>query len=258
MSFEFPLVFFTVLTQLAAGLAICLCWQTWIKPDQGEDKSFRQAWLWTAGVSAVGLIASLCHLGQPFSAYRALANLSASSLSWEVLAFCCFTALAFLCYFCRSRALALLTALVGALGLVTQGMTYASPSMPAINNVAPMAIFWLSALALGGSSLTLIMTKESSLAARIAMGALIVVLLLAPSIWLSGTATMRESGLMWFESGGFWCGVALLFLAFVATWFDKGGKILRFASLFCGVLLTRMIFFADTVHTASNLGLPFN
>ncbi|MBD5608591.1 MAG: dimethyl sulfoxide reductase anchor subunit, partial [Desulfovibrio sp.] len=119
MSFEFPLVFFTVLTQLAAGLAIYLCWQMWIKPDLDENKAWKQAWLWTAGVSVVGLIASLCHLGQPFSAYRALSNLSASSLSWEVLAFCCFTALAFLCYFWRSRALALLTALFGALGLVT-------------------------------------------------------------------------------------------------------------------------------------------
>ncbi|MDE5831752.1 MAG: dimethyl sulfoxide reductase anchor subunit [Desulfovibrio sp.] len=257
MSFEFPLVFFTVLTQLACGMAIFLCWRMWINPDS-DDLPKRRAWLWTGGVAAVGLIASLCHLGQPFQAYMALINLGASSLSWEVLAFSCFTALAFLVYFVYSRALALLAAIIGAVGLFTQGLTYAPPSMPAINNVFPMVVFWLSAIALGASSLTLIRSAEYNLAGRLAMCALIAVLLIAPSIWLSGSTTMRETGLLWLKSGGFWCGAVLILLAFVATWFDKGGKILRFASLFCGVFLTRMIFFSGTVHTASNMGLPFN
>lgn len=257
MSFEYPLVFFTVLTQLATGLAFFLCWQIWINPDE-TGKGWQQAWLWTGALSAIGLIASLCHLGQPFSAWKALYNLGASSLSWEALGFACFTFLAFLVFFLPTRGWALLAAITGAFSLVTQGMTYAPPSMPAINNAFPMAIFWLSAFTLGASGITLIRKPESSLAGRIAIIALMAVMLIAPAIWTSGSITMANSASLWLNSGWFWCGVVLIALALAATWFDKGYKSLRFASLFIGIFFTRMVFFADTVHTAQVLGLPFN
>lgn len=45
MSYEFPLVFFTVLSQLAAGLAIFLCWNMWITNEAENANLSRKAWL---------------------------------------------------------------------------------------------------------------------------------------------------------------------------------------------------------------------
>lgn len=256
MSFEFPLVLFTILSQLAVGLAFLLCRA--MLAHENESISWHRAWLCTAAISAAALIASLWHLGHPFEAFRALENLFASSLSWEVLGFSCFTALAVATYFSHTRTLAILTTCVGAFSLFTQGLTYAPPSMPAIHNALPMAIFLLSAIALGGSALTLSRPQEFSLPARISMLALIVALLAGPAIWESGSATMQATASLWLHSPWFWAGLFLIVMALITTWFDAGGKFVRFASLLCGIFFTRMVFFADTVHTATNLGLPFN
>lgn len=257
MSFEFPLVFFTVLTQLGAGMAIFLCWSLY-SSSQDRNK-IKKAWICITAVSCIGLVLSLFHLGHPFDAYKALYNLGASWLSWEGLGFACFCGLAFINIFCYSRALAVLTALVGAFSLFAQGMTYSPPSIPALNNLLPMAIFWLSALALGACAVAVHLQETHENIIRFLVFALLIVLLAAPAIWISGTTTMRESSDLWATSPWFWAGIILVAFALAATWlFAKRNVKVQAICLLCGIICTRMVFFADTAHTAANLGLPFN
>lgn len=256
MSFEFPLVIFTVLSQLASGMAIFLCWSMYAYPD--AQASIRKSWLWVGVISICGLIASLFHLGHPFMAYKALYNLGASWLSWEGLGFAVFCLLAFITWLKPSRMLGIVTALVGAYSLIAQGLTYAPPSIPALHNALPMALFWLSALAMGGCFLAFVAPGKHELAARFAMLALIAALLGGPAIWVSGTPTMQASSALWASSPWFWIGVALIAAALIATWSAARSAKWQLAALICGIFFTRMVFFADTMHTAAHIGLPYN
>lgn len=85
MTAEWPLIAFTVLSQLAAGLAVFLALP-------GRPAS-RTGWLSVFVVGAAGLLASLFHLGQPLRAASALNGLGTSWLSAEGLLFGVFTAL---------------------------------------------------------------------------------------------------------------------------------------------------------------------
>lgn len=259
MSFEFPLVFFTVLTQLGAGASMFLCWHVFTNSDPDNMPAIKQGWICITVISCIGVIASFFHLGHPFAAYKALYNLGASWLSWEGLAFACFCLLAFINIFCRSKFLSLITALLGAFGLFAQGMTYSPPSIPALNNLMPMAIFWLSALAMGSCAMAAHLGYSNERLIRLFMLALLVILLAGPAIWISGTPTMRESSALWASSFWFWAGIVLVGAAFAATWLHpKKNPKLQMICLLCGIICTRMVFFADTAHTAANLGLPFN
>ena len=198
---------------------------------------------------------SPCH---PFQAYKALYNLGDSWLSWEGLGFACFCLLALATYFRPSPPLAALTVLAGAIGLVAQGLVYGQPSMPAIDNALPMALFWLSAIAMGGCCQRTLKPESGPAASRLCTLALWIALLAGPAVWVSGSATMRESARLWLASPVFWIGMPLIAAAFAASWLAAKKWSWQLAALICAVFLTRMTFFADTAHTAANLGLPFN
>lgn len=258
MSFEFPLVFFTVLTQLGTGMAIFLCWHLYAAREE-ERAKIKKAWICISAVSCLGLILSLFHLGHPLDAYKALYNLGDSWLSREGLGFACFCLLAVLNIFCLSKALALATALAGAFSLFAQGMTYSPPSIPALHNALPMAIFWLSALALGGCAIAAHLQERQANITRFFVLALLIVLLAGPAIWISGTATMRESSLLWAASPWFWAGILLIAGSLAMSWLSARVNLkIPALCLLCGIICTRLAFFADSVHTATNLGLPFN
>lgn len=257
MSYDFPLVCFTVFSQLAVGISIFLCWNMFAgrETDQG---SVTKAWVWTFCFGAFALLASLFHLGHPFEAYKALFNLGDSWLSLEGLLFACFCALALIMTFWHSRFIALVTALCGCAGLVAQGLTYAPPSMPAINNVFPLALFVFSAFAMGACCERIMSSEKENYFARPCIVTVTVILLLAPAMWAAGTETMRASCLLWISSPFFWLGIVLLLCAFWTSYWPKSGALWQTISLVFGLFLTRMVFFADTVHTASNIGLPYN
>ena len=97
MSFEFPLVIFTVFTQLGVGVALFAWWDMLVTPEEAHTKTVRmRVWFCAFVASFVGLAASLFHLGHPLAAYKALYNLGDSWLSREGLIFGCFCGLAFI------------------------------------------------------------------------------------------------------------------------------------------------------------------
>ena len=118
MTAEWPLIAFTVLSQLAAGLAVFLALP-------GRPAS-RKGWLSIFVIGAAGLLLSLFYLGQPLRAPSALNGLGTSWLSAEALLFGIFTALAGITWLRGGSGIsAVSAAFVGILGLAAQSMTYA-------------------------------------------------------------------------------------------------------------------------------------
>lgn len=253
MHYEFPLVFFTVLTQLAVGLALVNAWQEWRPAAPGSDADGKRPWQAAFAAAALGLLASLFHLADPLRAVTAMNGLATSWLSREGLVLGLFALLLLVRWRVRSRALSLLAALTGVLGLVMQGLTYAPVSMPAINNSFPFCLFALAALVLGTG-----FSRDKGITGlhRGALAVLLVLLLAVPCFWTSGNALMRATAVAWKASPFFWGGVALLLLGFGLS-FRCRKPAARGLVLLAGILLTRMVFFGETLHTATNMGKPF-
>lgn len=264
MNYEFPLVIFTVLTQFAAGLALFAAWKN-LRCSGSDARECEDIAVWRGRdwmlvflLAAAGLAASLFHLAQPLRAAEALGNLALSWLSREGLILGLFTLLAFVNIFRESRCLAVLAAFAGLAGIVAQGFTYAPISMPAVSNGVPMLIFLLSAFALGAAAGQMNGSYDFRTAFRTASAALIAVLLIVPCLWTSGGAVMQASAALWMQSWTFWAGVGLMAVAFISSFvFENETVAIRLVLMLGGVILTRLVFFAGTVHTAVNLGMPY-
>lgn len=255
MNYEFPLVFFTALTQAAVGLSLVLAWRETRTECTGIFSAKRE-WAAVFILASLGLLASLFHLGDPKRAMTALFNLSESWLSREGLVFGLFAFLAFVNLLKKNKALVFLTAVFGIAGIVIQGMTYAPVSMPVISNAVPLCIFAMSAVCLGVS---LSQMREEDGISKIRTFALaITVILLAalPFVWKGGDVLSRQTAELWLSSMPFWGGIACLVLALVMSLFGKRCLLMGLL-VFAGVVLCRMTFFADTLHTATRIGMPY-
>lgn len=253
MHYEFPLVFFTVLTQLAVGLVLVNVWQEWRPAPLGRDTSSVRPWQAAFAAAALGLLASLFHLANPLRAVTAMSGLANSWLSREGLVLGLFTLLLLVRWRIHSRLLSMLVALMGVLGLVMQGLTYAPVSMPAINNSFPFLLFSLTSLVLGTG---FCQAKGITGLHRGVLAILVVLLLVVPCFWTSGNALMQATAVAWKASSFFWGGIALLLLGFALT-FRCCKPVVRGLVLLVGILLTRMVFFGETLHTVTNMGKPF-
>ena len=149
---EWPLILFTVLGQIAIGIILML-W--WLDRDHLDTKLFKLGVYVSGGLLILALLASLFHLGQPQAAYRALAHLGTSWLSREILLFL-LTFLAWIYLFWQSRqqtgsrTLGLgITSVLGLMGVVSSALIYVLPRVPAWNNVGPVLFFLLTTGLLG-------------------------------------------------------------------------------------------------------------
>ena len=249
MTYEFPLVFFTVLTQLGIGLALAAAWKTCF----GGAVVPRRLWLAALVATLAGLVASLFHLGAPLRAVTALNGLGHSWLSREGLVFGLFVLLLLLAALRPGRAVtALPAALAGLAALVVQGFTYAPVSLPAVSNGFPLLLFALTALTLGTA-----FGAETPGPQRLTICLLLVVLLIVPCLWASGSAVMQETAALWRQSAGFWAGLVLTAAALVLSLVRRTAAPAQGVLLFCGALLVRVTFFSATVHTATHLGMPY-
>ncbi len=259
-SMELPLVLFTVLSQAAVGMVLMSAVRGFAGHEAG---SARNEWMLVAGLMGLGIVASLFHLGHPLEAYRALAHLEKAWLSREVLAAGVFLALAAGAVVAGSGRGVLLWGAVAA-GLVTvlaSGMTYAPPAFPALNNALPTVFFLISAVVLGaGFASWFAGSGSQALLARICATALVtglVVRLAVPCVWLSGGEVMRASGLAWLGSPLYWAGIAAMAACLAVLWKNRIIPAWLPILALLGELAGRAAFFADTVHTALNMGKPF-
>ncbi len=153
---DWPLAAFTVLLQVAAGLAIGTVVSMWIEPSGGS------AWVRIAGtavfpVIVTGLLISLLHLGRPASAWRAVANSVRSRLSREVVLAGVFSVCGFLysaaCYLDAVEfrmGLGWAASVFGILTVLASAAVYRIPSRPVWNTRWVPTSFLGATLAIGG------------------------------------------------------------------------------------------------------------
>ena len=159
-----PLIVYTILIQLAAGLCTFLAAYLWSPASPGavpEDGTVIMA----AGVAVSAAMAlSTLHLGQPFRAYRALTNIRTSWLSREILSTAVFFALIALCGLAGSmgvdtstyRWLATSAALGGIAAIMVMAGAYSTTGKDAWSGYGPHALFLVSTLVLGAAGTTLL------------------------------------------------------------------------------------------------------
>lgn len=164
---EWPLVLFTVAIQLSCGLAMAA---TFADFKARQPAAMRPVGLAIFPLAAVGLLASLFHLGRPLSGFKALRNLGRSPLSLEVLMTLLFAvaALAYSQFWRNDRkpgrsALGLVTSILGLAAVVSSSAIYLVPSRPVWNSGWLPACFLGTTLLLGGfASAMLINLKDEA------------------------------------------------------------------------------------------------
>jgi anaerobic dimethyl sulfoxide reductase subunit C (anchor subunit) len=159
---EWALVTFTILAQMSVGafwvLGIVHFYATRKAGVEEADRMSDRALLAIIPVLALGMLASLLHLGSPLSAYKAVSNLDSSWLSREILFGVLFAISGALFAFLQWRKIgtfgmrnvvAWIAALLG-LGLVTSmSNVYLLGSQPAWNTLATPISFFVTTLLLG-------------------------------------------------------------------------------------------------------------
>lgn len=258
-SMESPLVLFTVLSQASIGLTMMRT----VRTASGEAAADTgKEWLLIAGLMLVAMLGSLLHLGDPLGAPRAIVHLGQAWLSREVLFAGLYMGVAAIAVLASGVAQKGVWAWIGTilgLGVIgSAGMTYAPPALPALNNALPAAFFLTSAVILGsGFARWFADASLQPLMRRIFTGALVVGLVLylvAPCVWMSGSTVMRMTGEAWFTSWFYWAHVAVLAGALAVVWKTRSVPVWLPIPVLLGELVGRAGFFADTVHAAANMG----
>ena len=268
---EWPLILFTVLGQIAIGIILMLWWLDRDR-DHLDNKLFRQGVHVSGVLLALALLATLFHLGHPEAAYRALTHLGSSWLSREILLFL-LTFLAWIYLFWQSRqqtgsrTFGLgITSVLGLLGIASSAMIYVLPRVPAWNNVGPVLFFLLTTgllgalftLVLGGK---LLQTAQKKLLLQWSLGCTIVSLLIyliygsMLSVSIEGAASLNfllNSPLFWVRALLGWFAPLLLLISILKnTQVDKTKLILTVTLLAgLGEVLGRALFYlsATGIH----------
>jgi anaerobic dimethyl sulfoxide reductase subunit C (anchor subunit) len=247
------LVAFTLLAQ--AGIGVVLASLATGAPAGPSAAAFRLA----LPLTALGLAVAFAHLGRPFRAPRALANLRTSWLSRECLALAGFLVLAGARAWLGGAALAWLAAAAGALALVSMASIYGRTAFPAWGRGYVQAAFGSAALALGGFALALAAPGPAATRALALAAAAVAVQAVAAALHLArlgtGPAAARASlrlarlplaaGLALSALGG----LGFPALALAAPALAAGpGPALAGLLLALGQVLARHAFFASAVH----------
>lgn len=149
MSDYFSLVIFTLLSQSAVGLMIA----------QAFRQGFHNSGNWLALILlALGALASLGHLGDPWLAALTVGNAGSSWLSREIVMCIVFGISILACIVMKHRWLEWLSAFVGVLFIFVMARIYMLPTEPAWNSSVTF-FYFLSAGLMLGYSLMLILEQ---------------------------------------------------------------------------------------------------
>lgn len=153
---EWALIIFTVLGQAAIGAFLLLTVLRLRNRDAVRDSVFRKAGLVLVAVAAVGLLASLLHLGRPAMALNAMRNLGHSWLSREIFCSGGFFVLLVVSQLLERmpairRIVDWLAVLAGVLAVVSMAASYHMSMRPAWQGFFPYVAFAGTALFLGAA-----------------------------------------------------------------------------------------------------------
>jgi DMSO reductase anchor subunit len=259
---ELPLILFTLLTQMAVGMAVFAALRQWAVVE-GPTVKTRNEWIAILALIVLGVLAAFFHLGRPLGFIRMLANIGTAWLSREILTFALFGILAAVSfYLVYSKAsngwMFKVTALVGLLAVFSTGMAYASSALDAIDNVLPLVFFMLTVFTLGPAVACYFVDEKSQpLLTSILSPTLLVSLVVrfaVPFVWLSGNAVMRASGQNFLTSPLHWLHLAALLVGVVVARRGKSLPAWLPVVLLIGELLGRIAFFVLVTSSGANLG----
>lgn len=259
---ELPLILFTLLTQMAVGMAVFAALRQWAVVEGATVKA-RNEWIAILVLIVLGVFAAFFHLGKPLGAFRMLANIGTAWLSREILTFALFGVLAAVTFYLVYTKVSngwifKVTALVGLLAVFSTGMAYASAALDAIDNVLPLVFFMLTVFTLGPAVASYLVDEKSQpLLTNILLPTLLVSLIVrftVPFVWVSGNAVMSASGQNFLVSPLHWLHLAALLVGFVMVRRGKSLPAWLPIVLLIGELLGRIAFFVLVTSSGANLG----
>lgn len=261
-NYEISLVIFTILSQLAVGLAVFTSWQT---RRLGTAAVSATMWGYVTVCIGAALAASLFHLGHPLQAYTTLANLGVAWLSAEILFGGAFAVLAALAFISGGNTLiGSVAALVGIVFVVIQGFTYAPIAQTALANGLPLALFALTVWILGAAAWQCLHPESGqqglNLPAILKTGLWVwlALMLIVPCIWVAGGAVMRQTALDWVASWLYWGAIAITVATLaLLTRRPQLHPAPVAVALVCAAVLGRLTFFGETASTFTHMGTPF-
>ncbi|NLL18133.1 MAG: dimethyl sulfoxide reductase anchor subunit [Clostridia bacterium] len=265
---EWPLILFTVLSQLVVG-AVGTLWllETLGKPLKGQAVKPLVGSL--VIILGGGLLISLFHLGHPLLAFRAITNLGSSWLSREVLLFSITLVLLVLYYMKISdaepngrKAMGGLASLVALLALIASALVYTLPARSAWGNLYPTFFFIMTAAILGPLYVGLFLSRQEELPFNTAplagTAALIsgIGFILYLSLLLKGTPESYQTALNLMGSASFWARAVLNWLlpagillaaSLKKTKVNQSTLAALFLMVLIGEVLGRELFYSATV-----------
>ncbi|NLI91024.1 MAG: dimethyl sulfoxide reductase anchor subunit [Peptococcaceae bacterium] len=263
---EYPLILFTVLSQLSAGAAITLSLLDYF--TKIDNSAGKKSTLVVLVMIALSLGISLLHLGHPFNAYRALTNIGSSWLSREAILFFLLGILLLVYYFqwkeenSFRKSLGLIISVVSVLAVVSSGMVYVLPAVPAWNNFSPILFFLFTGAALGPMFILLMLKLTNGAFSRLVqftaviLAASLMCFIVYVSVLLSGSGASASTGSQIVGSGIFWPRLLVnwilplgifAWLTFKRISPDRKVVCSLFVMVFIGELLGRYLFYYASV-----------
>lgn len=210
---EWPLLLFTLLTQLAVGLYLFFVIVRSFNEKLGNNAGLKltKLGMFVIGpITAVALLLSVFHLGDPLGAYRAILNVDSSWLSREILFTGSFFGLWIVSYILErqgkwNQILGWVTSIVGLGAVFCMASIYATSIKPAWTDINTYVAFFGTTILFGAvtSMAFLLLSKEEKPEylttiiksfGLVGLGAIIVQLVYMP-VYLSGLTTSGAAGL---------------------------------------------------------------
>jgi anaerobic dimethyl sulfoxide reductase subunit C (anchor subunit) len=198
---DLPLILFTLCMQAAIGAVL---WAALIRLKDKEAPAFKTNTLVALILSAVGILASLVHLGKPLLAMTSLFNLFSSWLSREILFSGGFFVLLAISWWLEKsekaesarNTLAWLASLVGLVAVFAMGQLYMQTVIPAWQSANTLVDFYATTLILGAVVLFVTAGKEREKLPRLDLAVLAIVFVQIAFVpgYLTGMAAMAGAG----------------------------------------------------------------
>lgn len=252
---EWPLLLFTLLAQVAVGAYIFLIIVRAFNKKLGNNRGINATKLGiflVGPITALALLCSLFHLGDPLGAYRSILNFGSSWLSREIVFTGLFFVLWIVSYYLDRKGswnqlVGWINSAVGVAVIYSMASIYASSIKPAWSDLNTYLAFYGTTILFGAviSIIFLLLSKEEKtegltnivkVIGMIGLGAIIVQLIYLP-VYISGLTVIGQAGI---ES------VALISGSYTLV------TVIRWALSILGLLIIGVLFYRN-MHSKSQM-----
>lgn len=236
---QWPLVFFTVFSQLSTGLALFSCWKNY-----HDTTSSSRGWKTASISAAIALVSSLTAFQGAGSGSMLVAQIAGL-----ILLFCSLTALTS-CQFCRAGA-----CIAGCICIISEAVAAIPGDILSPSGIFPLILFPLCTIILGAvfSQLAIMGETEDSphgrfsLPLRICLWIMLIITAIIPCI-IWDDPYMKRSAFAWMQTQLYWMGVIFSGVVIGLSHMGRVTLILQAIAAFASILGLRTAFYADNIH----------